>query len=83
MATITKVRRVANPRSRRRFRALRNKKGRFVKLSRATRKRTNTKRRANTKRRVVRRQRSNPVLIFLLSFSLDSNPARLIQSARG
>src|SRR5271168_971001 len=62
MATITKVRRVANPR--RRFRALRNKKGRFVKLSRATKKRTNTKRRANTKRRVVRR-RVNPVLIEL------------------
>jgi hypothetical protein len=58
MATITKVRRVANPRGRRRFRALRNKKGRFVKLSRATKKRTNTKRR-------VARRRVNPVLIEL------------------
>jgi len=58
MATITKVRRVANPRGRRRFRALRNKRGRFVKLSRATRKRTNTKRR-------VARRRVNPVLIEL------------------
>ena len=80
MATITKVRRVANPRSRRRFRALRNKKGRFVKLSRATRKRTNTKRRANTKRRVVRRQRSNPVLIELAGLGLNPRKRRARKS---
>lgn len=80
MATITKVRRVANPRSRRRFRALRNKKGRFVKLSSATRKRTNTKRRANTKRRVVRRQRSNPVLIELAGLGLNPRKRRARKS---
>ncbi len=72
MATITKVRRVANPR-RRRFRALRNKKGRFVKLSRATRKRTNT-------HRVVRRQSYNPVLIELAGLGLNPRKRRTRKS---
>lgn len=67
MATITKVRRVANPRKRRRFSALRNKKGRFVKASRARNKRATPKRKHNSARRVVRKRRSNPVLIELVS----------------
>lgn len=76
MATITKVRRVANPRKRRRFSALRNKKGRFVKASRARNKRATPKRKHNSARRVVRKskRRSNPVLIELMS--LAGNPRK-------
>jgi hypothetical protein len=75
MATITKVRRVANPRKRRRrFSTLRNKKGRFVKASRARNKRATPKRKHNTARRVVRKRRSNPVLIELAS--LAGNPRK-------
>lgn len=80
MATITKVRRVANPgpRRRRRFSALRNKKGRFVKASRIRkRSRANTrpKRKNTVARRVVRRRKTNPVLIELSSLA-GLNPRR-------
>jgi hypothetical protein len=65
MATITRVRRVANPKRGRRFSALRNKKGRFVKLSsRRKVSRASRPKRKHNARRVVRR-RSNPVLIEL------------------
>lgn len=63
MATITKVRRVANPRRRRSFRALRNRKGQFLKRSKNSR--ASRPKRKHNARRVVRRRRSNPVLIEL------------------
>ncbi len=75
MATITKVRRVANPgpRRRRRFSALRNKKGRFVKGSprkrNTSRANTRPKRKHTVARRVVRRRKTNPVLIELSSLA--------------
>lgn len=74
MATITKVRRVANPRRRRRVnRALRNKRGQFLKRSRATRTRANRPKRKHNARRVVRRR--NPVLIEIAS-ALAGNPRK-------
>ena len=71
MATITKVRRVANPRrgyrAKRRNSALRNKKGQFLKRSRrkSNSRAVRPRRKRVAARRVVRRRRTNPVLIEL------------------